>query len=200
MPSIKYKEKTYAGASFPCLEVTKAEYDALSEEKKMDGTVYMITDGTGGWEAERSTYNNTESGLAATNVQDALDELTSSINNIVDTLITNVSWVDDRELAMETVRSYNEWGGLGTVSLSKGVYIAFSQSTTGSGYSGRAYCDFSGDNVSYVDNMPPTMPTNFGNIQITQLIIVASPQTVTRRYYDTQSTGAKHTWQIYRIL
>ena len=75
MPSIKYKKKTYAGATFPVLEMTKAEYDALSEAKKMDGTVYMITDDTGGWEAERSVYDNTQSGLTATNVQDALDEI-----------------------------------------------------------------------------------------------------------------------------
>lgn len=78
MPSIKYKKKTYAGATFPVLEMTKAEYDALSEAKKMDGTVYMITDDTGGWEAENSAYDNTQSGLTATNVQDALDELDSN--------------------------------------------------------------------------------------------------------------------------
>lgn len=77
MPSIKYKKKTYAGATFPVLEMTKAEYDALPEAKKMDGTVYMITDDTGGWEAENASYDNTESGLTATNVQDALDEVTS---------------------------------------------------------------------------------------------------------------------------
>lgn len=77
MPAIKYKKKTYAGATFPVLELTKAEYDALPDAKKMDGTVYMITDDDGGWEAERSTYDNTESGLIATNVQDALDEINS---------------------------------------------------------------------------------------------------------------------------
>lgn len=75
MPAIKYKKKTYAGATFPVLEMTKAEYNALPESKKMDGTVYMITDGTGGWEAENSSYDNTTSGLSATNVQAALDEV-----------------------------------------------------------------------------------------------------------------------------
>ena len=79
MPEIKYKKKTYAGASFPCLEMTKVQYDALPEAKKMDGTVYMITDDDGGWEAERSTYDNTASGLTVDNVQDALDELNSNI-------------------------------------------------------------------------------------------------------------------------
>lgn len=77
MPLIKYKKKTYAGGSMPVLEMTKAQYDALSEAKKNDGTIYLITDGTGGWEAENSVYDNTESGLIATNVQDAVDEVNS---------------------------------------------------------------------------------------------------------------------------
>ena len=82
MPSIKYKKKTYAGATFPVLEMTKAEYDALPEAKKMDGTVYMITDDTGGWEAENASYDNTSSGLTATNVQSALDEIVSDVSEI----------------------------------------------------------------------------------------------------------------------
>ena len=77
MSAKKYKNKTYACATVPVLEMTKAEYDALPDAKKMDGTVYMITDDDGGWEAERSTYDNTTSGLTATNVQSALDELTT---------------------------------------------------------------------------------------------------------------------------
>ena len=84
MPEIKYKKKTYAGASFPCLEMTKAQYDALPEAKKMDGTVYLITDDDGGWEAERSTYDNTESGLTATNVQEALDEIVESLTTLIE--------------------------------------------------------------------------------------------------------------------
>lgn len=79
MPALKYKKKTYAGATFPVLEMTKAEYDALPSSKQNDGTVYLITDDDGGWEAERSTYDNTESGLTATNVQAALDEIVPSV-------------------------------------------------------------------------------------------------------------------------
>ena len=90
MPSIKYKEKTYAGASFPCLELTKAQYNALSEEKKMDGTVYMITDDDGGWEAERSVYDNSESGLSATNVQDALDEIVGDLGQATGSWVMEV--------------------------------------------------------------------------------------------------------------
>lgn len=92
MPAIKYKKKTYAGATFPVLELTKAEYDALPDAKKMDGTVYMITDDDGGWEAERSTYDNTASGLTATNVQDALDELKERENFYAVSESSNISF------------------------------------------------------------------------------------------------------------
>lgn len=86
MPTIKYKKKTYAGGSMPVLEMTKAQYDALPAAKQNDGTIYLITDGTGGWEAEDSVYDNTESGLTATNVQDALDEVvTSTIEQVIPT-------------------------------------------------------------------------------------------------------------------
>lgn len=74
MPTIKYKKKTYAGGSMPVLEMTKAQYEALPAAKQNDGTIYLITDGDGGWEAEDVSYDNTESGLTATNVQDAVDE------------------------------------------------------------------------------------------------------------------------------
>lgn len=78
--------KTNAGAEFknansPVMELTKAQYDALPESVKNDGTIYLITDGDGGWEAEDSVYDNTESGLTATNVQDAVDELNSNVGS-----------------------------------------------------------------------------------------------------------------------
>ena len=85
MPAIKYRKKTYAGGAFPVMELTKAEYNALPEAKKMDGTVYLITDDDAGWEAERSTYDNTASGLTATNVQAALDEITNNITFVTTT-------------------------------------------------------------------------------------------------------------------
>ena len=64
------------------VELTKAQYDALPSSQQNDGTLYLITDGNGGWEAERSTYDNCDSGLSATNVQDALDEVVSDIDSL----------------------------------------------------------------------------------------------------------------------
>ena len=62
------------------VSLTQAQYNALTSEQKNNGTVYMITDGTDGWLASDSVYINTTSGLIATNVQDAIDELVSSAN------------------------------------------------------------------------------------------------------------------------
>ena len=106
MPSIKYKKKTYAGATFPVLEMTKAEYDALPEAKKMDGTVYMITDDTGGWEAENASYDNTTSGLTATNVQDALDEVSNAEGVSYDNTTSGLS-ATNMQSALDEVTSYS---------------------------------------------------------------------------------------------
>lgn len=65
---------------------TKEEYDALGT--KDEDTMYIILDEDGenviesGADAEDIIYNNTTSGLIATNVQNAIDELNHNIKNI----------------------------------------------------------------------------------------------------------------------
>ena len=66
---------------FPVREMVKAQYDALPEATKNDGTMYMITDDNAGWEAESVEYDNTESGLTADNLQDAVDEVVTKIDS-----------------------------------------------------------------------------------------------------------------------
>lgn len=57
------------------IEITQAEYDALSDEEKANGT-YWITDAdTNFANAGMIPYSNTASGLGATNVQGAIDEV-----------------------------------------------------------------------------------------------------------------------------
>lgn len=57
------------------IELTQAEYDALPEEQKQNGC-YIITDGESEpFTAENVSYDNTDSGLVATDVQAAIDEL-----------------------------------------------------------------------------------------------------------------------------
>ena len=57
------------------IEITQAEYDALSDEEKASGA-YWITDADANFgNAGMIPYNNTTSGLSATNVQGAIDEV-----------------------------------------------------------------------------------------------------------------------------
>lgn len=59
------------------IELTQAEYDALSEEEKNNGTTYYIKDGDTNLpvNATNINYNNTDSSLSSTNLQDAVDEI-----------------------------------------------------------------------------------------------------------------------------
>ena len=73
------------------VELTKAEYDALPSSKLTDDINYYIKDGTdipaaSVISASGVAYDNTQSGMSATNVQSAVDELksnlTSSLNGV----------------------------------------------------------------------------------------------------------------------
>ena len=59
------------------VELTQAQYDALSQEEKLNGTTYYITDGQNITTASAVSYNNTASGLTATDVQGAIDEVSA---------------------------------------------------------------------------------------------------------------------------
>lgn len=60
--------------------LTQAEYDALVSAGTLDmNTIYFISDGGVLGDASDVDYDNTTSGLTATNVQDALDEIVSDI-------------------------------------------------------------------------------------------------------------------------
>lgn len=65
--------------------LTQAEYDALPNSKLSDGVSYFITDGVSSPSqnqvpASGVTYDNTFSGLSATNIQDAINELKALID------------------------------------------------------------------------------------------------------------------------
>ena len=63
------------------IQITQHDYDLLPAEQKMNGTVYFITDGVPDRPAYNVQYNNTASGISATNVQAALDEIIVLNNN-----------------------------------------------------------------------------------------------------------------------
>lgn len=70
-------------SGIPVEELTQAQYDALPEASKLDEKLYLITDGDSGWEAESVEYDNTDSGLTADNVQDAIDELDDAVDEFI---------------------------------------------------------------------------------------------------------------------
>lgn len=71
----------------PPVELTQAEYDALSTAQKNDGTVYYITDGNGAFQTAATTPAEDTSG-GTSNVQDELQkkvEKTDVVNNFTTT-------------------------------------------------------------------------------------------------------------------
>lgn len=82
---VKYDEIIKDWVDDKTVELTQAEYDALTPAEKMNGTTYYITDGQGGGggasSADDVSYDNISSGLTATNVQDAVDELSTDKAN-----------------------------------------------------------------------------------------------------------------------
>lgn len=87
----KMSEVTNDMAFSPVVRLTQSAYDSLPDTKLTDGKIYLITDGIsvisngviysggGSQKASDVSYNNTESGLEATNVQSAIDELNTDL-------------------------------------------------------------------------------------------------------------------------
>ena len=67
----------------PGVELTQEEYDDLTEEEKNNGTIYYIKDGdASAITAADAHYDNSTSGLTATNVQSAVDEVQGEIDEL----------------------------------------------------------------------------------------------------------------------
>lgn len=69
---------TNSGSGTNAVEMTQAQYDALQSPDP--DIIYFITDGTAGYpSADDIEYDNTTSGLTATNTQAAIDEITKIV-------------------------------------------------------------------------------------------------------------------------
>lgn len=77
---------------------TKAAYDAQKQAGTLpNNALIVITDDEQQTEAEQISYDNTDSGLTADNVQDAIDEINNDLNTnpiLLGTLQTDLSWTD----------------------------------------------------------------------------------------------------------
>ncbi len=62
--------------------LTQAEYDSLTTAQKNNGNFYFITDADPSYfSSENIDYDNTDSGLTATDVQAAIDEVNTKVNS-----------------------------------------------------------------------------------------------------------------------
>ena len=73
---------------------TKEEFELAVEEGKIaDGTQVIITDDyESGITASMTLYSNSQSGLVATNVQSAIDELDSAIDTLNSNFVKSANW------------------------------------------------------------------------------------------------------------
>jgi len=84
--------------------LTQAEYNALSTAQKNNGNFYCITDADPSYfSAENIDYDNTESGLLSTNIQDAIDELIESKTAYSTTEKVVGKWIDGSTVYEKTV-------------------------------------------------------------------------------------------------
>lgn len=83
------------------VEITQAQYDALSPAEKASDKVYYITDGeVYPHTAANTTYSNTTSGLDATDVQAAIDEVGSYAKDVKDKLPSQIAFGEKSGVAV----------------------------------------------------------------------------------------------------
>ena len=95
--------------------VTWAEYQALPDDKYTNGKIYFITDRGAEVDASTVPYNHTTSGLTATNVQDAIDEVIDESVPKTRT-ISGLPLSNDITLYASNINSWTK-GSLGDVDL-----------------------------------------------------------------------------------
>lgn len=97
------------------VEITSADYEALSEEEKNSDILYLITDSVDGYNAGTVVYDDTETNLGADNVQDAIETLsanfTTAASEIGDALVAKGVDVPDGTSLSEMAALIEELGG-----------------------------------------------------------------------------------------
>lgn len=117
------------------VDLTQAQYDALVSAGTVDNSkVYFITDGTSpSISASATSYSNTSSGLTATNVQSAIDEV-YGVFGTLDGVITG------SPSASKTLTVFSETDGIvtatfGDISITKSQISDFPSTMTPSSHS-----------------------------------------------------------------
>lgn len=113
-------------------ELTLAQYNALTPAEQNNGTIYYITDDVGGAYASEVMYDNTQSGLNADDVQDAIDEMaTSTIKKSEHFgLINNIPRLDDANANDYTTTGVYYFGRNATNVASYSIVLVFFPAST----------------------------------------------------------------------
>lgn len=119
------------------VEATWDEYEELPEEEKLNGTIYYITDKDNEdiLFASDATYDNTQSGLTATDVQGAIDEVKGEIDEVAG-IANNLPVIGGQELSV-TLSNLNCSGSISSTLyvLDHGKYIVIGGRVLFSNYS-----------------------------------------------------------------
>ena len=78
------------------VEITQAEYDALSDEEKNNGKIYFITDANIGGTASEVSFDNTTSDLTSPNVQRAINEVNDKVNELSEQTKDNTDIIEEK--------------------------------------------------------------------------------------------------------
>ena len=122
---------------------TKEEFELAVEEGKIaDGTQVIITDDyESGITANMTLYSNAQSGLVATNVQGAIDELNSNLNNKVGNMFINSDIITSLTVLDTGIYMINNFNN-GITDAPAGGFGALIVSKTNNAYIYQAYISY----------------------------------------------------------
>ena len=93
MPKFMLDGQEYCGGSGSetVVELTQEEYDALGDVVNSDNKTYYITDADDQYDAGSVIFDNSENGMDANNVQDAISELNKNFKDIIKITCTTIT-------------------------------------------------------------------------------------------------------------
>lgn len=106
------------GGSGNIVELTQAEYDALTDEQKMDGTVYFIKDAVGGSTLIKSNWGVAKSGVVNVPIANQQGSFTISIADL------GIASADDYNVVLSIV------GGTGSGAWGDSTVFAYGRTTS----------------------------------------------------------------------
>ena len=119
------------------VELTQAEYDALSTVEKNNGTIYYVTDAVGTY-LTAGEVSCTDSDGNTSNVQNTLDSIGTDLSSVQDALDTEIGRTDDLIEQIRNIRSVSRGrveGGTHTYTIDEfATYLIIMQTSSSEGY------------------------------------------------------------------